>query len=73
MTAVGGTIERRLRVERLPVWRRCEASRLVLRELYWLNLALTSLSIPAISWGCSKLSIRFKKVWRDSVPFGETR
>lgn len=37
------------RVERFPVWRRCEATRFVLRELYWLNLDLTSLSMPAIS------------------------
>jgi hypothetical protein len=58
--ALGGTMDRRERVERLPVWRRWEARRLVLRELYWLNLAFTSLSIPAISWGHSSVSWRWK-------------
>jgi hypothetical protein len=36
-------------VDRLPVRFRSAAARLVLVWLYWENLALTSLSMPAIS------------------------
>ena len=42
--AEGGTIEVNEREARLPVCRRSAPARLVLTELYWLNLDLTSLS-----------------------------